>query len=132
MAGEIIRQYLERRQRVLPAAEEAKKLDDLEARCSALAREFSAHKPSTEIEKRVTDLAEAARGTLLADAAAALKLRLKIYRSFFEESEEGRRLAQILGKPAPDFTLEDLQRKRVKFREAIAGKVTLLSFWGYG
>jgi hypothetical protein len=37
----------------------------------------------------------------------------------------------LLGKPAPDFTLKDLDGKEVSLRD-FRGKVVLLSFWGYG
>ena len=123
---------LKRETLATPSAAEGKALDEVVARLRSAASEFAAHKPSAEIEKSVQAAAAAARGTLLDAAAPALELRLAVYRSFFEESEEGRQLAQLLGKPAPDFTLADMEGKEVKFREVTRGKVTLLTFWGYG
>jgi thiol-disulfide isomerase/thioredoxin len=44
-------------------------------------------------------------------------------------AEEGR--AKLIGSVAPDFTLEDLQGKKVSLSD-LRGKTILLAFWGYG
>ena len=64
--------------------------------------------------------------------ARAARTRLQGFVETFESDDAGKRLAKILGKPAPDFTLSDLDGKQVNFRKETAGKVTLLSFWGVG
>lgn len=39
---------------------------------------------------------------------------------------------KLYGKPAPDFTLEDLEGKSVTLSKAAQGKITLLTFWSIG
>lgn len=97
-------------------------------------RHLAARKPSAEIEPGVRALAKRLAGSPLAPLAAATEQRLKSYRETFEgeDNESGRILAKLLGNQAPDFMLEDLEGKKVRFRRATEGKVTLLSFWGYG
>jgi hypothetical protein len=111
-----------------PTASEAleRRLRDLDAACRSIL-------PAAEIAKRV----EAFRmglpeGPHLETAAFAAARRLAAYRELFEESEAGKKLASLLGKPAPDFTLEGLDGKKVSFRDAIRGKAALLTFWGVG
>ncbi len=41
-------------------------------------------------------------------------------------------LAQLRGKPAPDFTLKNLNDEDVTLSSFIEGKVALISFWGFG
>ena len=41
------------------------------------------------------------------------------------------RHAKLIGSPAPDFTLEDLEGKKVSLSD-FRGKTVLLAFWGYG
>jgi hypothetical protein len=41
-------------------------------------------------------------------------------------------LAEMIGKPAPDFTLKNLDDEDVTLSSFVAGKVALVSFWGYG
>ena len=65
-------------------------------------------------------------------AAKALSARVADYIALFEKDEDGKKLAALIGKPAPDFTLEDLEGKKPSFRELARGKAILLSFWGYG
>jgi hypothetical protein len=49
------------------------------------------------------------------------------------ESQEDIRYKDLLGKPAPEFTLESFQSSQpTSLRSLIAGKVTILTFWGYG
>jgi hypothetical protein len=48
-------------------------------------------------------------------------------------SEEDIRCKELLGKPAPELTLESFETgKPASLRSLIAGKLTLLKFWGYG
>ncbi|MEM7234301.1 MAG: hypothetical protein AAF517_19135, partial [Planctomycetota bacterium] len=63
---------------------------------------------------------------------SAIGTRLNAYGKTFESNAGGRILAKILDKTTPDFELEGLDGKKHKFRELTKGKVTLLSFWGYG
>ena len=93
---------------------------------------FADMKPSTETRPLV-----AAAGKLLDDSpwsalARASRTHLDAFVETFESDDAGKLLAKILGKPAPDFTLAGLDGKQVNFRKETAGKVTLLSFWGYG
>ncbi|MFP6739112.1 MAG: hypothetical protein VCD34_10260 [Planctomycetota bacterium] len=93
---------------------------------------FADMKPSSETRPLV-----AAAGKLLDDSpwsalARASRTHLDAFVETFESDDAGKLLAKILGKPAPDFTLADLDGKQVNFRKETAGKVTLLSFWGYG
>ena len=94
--------------------------------------EFAARKDSGEIAKLVASFAERAQGTLLEGATKPLRVRLRAFREFFEETPTGRQLAKILDKQAPDFTLDNLEGKHVKFRDTVRNKVTLLTFWGVG
>jgi hypothetical protein len=93
---------------------------------------FAARKPGATIEPRVEALERRVAGSPLSPLGLAVRSHLAGYRETFELNDSARLLAKILGRPAPDFTLEDLEGKKVSFREAIRGKVALLSFWGYG
>jgi hypothetical protein len=93
---------------------------------------FTGRKPSATIEPRVNALERRLADSPLSPLAVAARSHLAGYRTTFEVSDSARLLAKILGQPAPDFALEDLEGKKVRFREAIQGKVALLSFWGYG
>ena len=64
--------------------------------------------------------------------ARAARIQHQGFVETFESDDAGKVLAKILGKKAPDFTLADLKGKQVNFSKETAGKVTLLSFWGYG
>lgn len=123
---------LERQSAAVPPPEMLGRLEALERSFDAVARLLADRKPSAEVAPGVASFAKAARGTLYADLASVLRVRLHAYRALFEESANGRRLALVLGKQAPDFTLQDLDGRKVGFRQAIAGKVTLLTFWGVG
>lgn len=58
--------------------------------------------------------------------------RARVYaRSIAADKEESAKLAAMVGKPAPDFTLEDLNGNRVSLSQ-LRGKIVLLSFWGVG
>jgi hypothetical protein len=74
---------------------------------------FAERHPGLELEEVAAQLAafaEAARAEQEGEAAAA---------------------AKIVGKPAPDFTLKDLEGKEVSLSD-FRGKVVFLSFWGVG
>lgn len=105
-----------------------KLLEDL----PAIQKDFRDRKPSADIAKRLEKLSKSAADTPLAAVSGALQYRLEAFREFFEGSAAGRILAGVLGRKAPDFTLEDLDGKDVAFRAVTKNKVTLLSFWGYG
>jgi hypothetical protein len=85
-----------------------------------------------EMAKRVEAFRDGlAGGPHLEAAASAAARRLEAFRDLFA-SDAGKKLASLLGKPAPDFTLEGLDGKKVGFRDAIRGKAALLTFWGVG
>jgi hypothetical protein len=69
---------------------------------------------------------------LLAAAVEPLRARA---RAAIEAGEAARaaeeRRAKLIGSPAPDFTLEDLEGKKVSLSD-LRGKTVLLAFWGYG
>lgn len=48
-----------------------------------------------------------------------------------KESAHDARVAKIIGKPAPDFTLEQMNGEKFSLRDA-RGSIVLLSFWGVG
>ena len=97
-----------------------------------IAKLFASRRPSKDIAPRIEKLA-AAKGRRLEEIASkALSARLSAYRALFEKDDDGRKLAALLGGPAPDFTLEALDGKKVSFRELGRGKAVLLSFWGVG
>jgi len=83
--------------------------------------DFEARKPVAMIAKRVTAFGTLAKSSpTFQPAAKALTQRLGDYRRL------------MLGSVPPDFTLDSLDGKKLTFREAIKGKVTLLTFWAYG
>ena len=110
------------------ADELGKALDEV----GALERALEERKPSSEVAPRIEAFEKRVAETPLAALGAAMSSRLEGYRGTFEETAEGRALAKVLGREAPDFTLEDLDGKDVSFRSLSRGKVTLLTFWGVG
>jgi hypothetical protein len=118
---------------------EAASVSGAAGEAEALAREleevsklFSGLKPSKEIQARIERL-EASKGGRMAEIAAkALSARVADYIALFEKDEDAKKLAALIGKPAPDFALEDLEGRKTSFRELARGKAILLSFWGYG
>lgn len=93
---------------------------------------FAAMKPSTETRPLVAEVGKLLDKSPFSALARASRTQLEGFVETFESDDAGKKLANILGKPAPDFTLADLDGKQVNFRKETAGKVTLLSFWGYG
>jgi hypothetical protein len=75
---------------------------------------------------------KAHREGLLAAAVRPLRTlaREAIDAGAAERAAEEKR-AKLIGSPAPDFTLEDLEGKKVSLSD-FRGKTVLLSFWGYG
>jgi hypothetical protein len=105
----------------------------LERKLRELDLGFRSIPPADEMAKRVEALPMGlAPGPHLETPKVAAARRLAAFRELFEESGAGKKLASLLGKPAPDFTLEGLDGKKVGFREAIRGKVAFLTFWGVG
>ena len=93
---------------------------------------FADMKPSTETQPLVEEISKLLDKSPWSALARAARTRLQGFVETFESDDAGKRLAKIIGKPAPDFTLSDLDGKQVNFRKETAGKVTLLSFWGVG
>ncbi len=93
---------------------------------------FSAMKPSSETRPLVAEVGKVLDKSPWSALARASRTQLDGFVETFEADDAGKILAKILGKPAPDFTLAGLDGKQVNFRKETAGKVTLLSFWGYG
>ena len=93
---------------------------------------FADMKPSTETRPLVEEISKLLDKSPWSALARAARTRLQGFVETFESDDAGKRLAKIIGKPAPDFTLNDLDGKQVNFRKETAGKVTLLSFWGVG
>ena len=93
--------------------------------------DFAAKKHPRDVYQRIQAFADGAAGKLLPGLGESLLSRLSQYRQVREQ--EARGIAQASeAYDAPDFTLEDLAGKKVNFKEAIKGKVVLLTFWGYG
>ena len=97
-----------------------------------IARLFASLRPSKEIAPRIEKLASSGGGRVTEIASKVLSARLAAYRTTFEKDEDARKVAALIGSPAPDFTLEALDGKKVSLRELGRGKAVLLSFWGYG
>lgn len=69
---------------------------------------------------------------VLASASGPLRRYIQDRLEAKREEEAVRKAAEkLLGNPAPDFTLRDLDGKQVSLRD-FRGKAVLLSFWGYG
>ncbi len=125
----------------LDCALEAKEITTL-AKTPALAKGLAAFrtasaafadmKPSTETRPLVEDVGKLLDKSPWSALARAARTQHQGFVETFESDDAGKVLAKIIGKPAPDFTLNDLDGKQVNFRKETAGKVTLLSFWGYG
>jgi thiol-disulfide isomerase/thioredoxin len=108
------------------------------ARAAALGKDvraildgFGARKPPREIYDLIKGLAGRDESRLVDGLEDALVAKLGYYRLAREE-EQRREAVRKDPWPAPDFTLESLDGKKVSLREAAKGKVTLLAFWGYG
>ena len=93
---------------------------------------FKGMKPSSETRPLVDETGKLLDKSPWSALARAARTQLDGFVETFEADDAGKILAKILGKPAPDFTLAGLDGKQVNFRKETAGKVTLLSFWGYG
>ncbi len=93
---------------------------------------FKGMKPSSETRPLVDETGKILDKSPWSSLARASRTQLDGFVETFEADDAGKILAKILGKPAPDFTLAGLDGKKVNFRKETAGKVTLLSFWGYG
>ena len=66
------------------------------------------------------------------DLAKGLRASVERHLARFErERREQNRGAELVGKLAPDFSLEDMDGRDVSLKD-YRGKVVLLSFWGYG
>jgi hypothetical protein len=125
----------------LNCALEAKEITTL-AKAPALAKGLAAFrtasaafadmKPSTETRPLVEEVGKLLDKSPWSALARAARTQHQGFVETFESDDAGKVLAKIIGKPAPDFTLNDLDGKQVNFRKETAGKVTLLSFWGYG
>jgi hypothetical protein len=112
-------------------AETAKLAETME-KLQKLDAGFRALDPGAKLAPEVEALDAASRSGDLAPLGLAARTRLEKYRETFEKDDSGKVLRSLLGKTAPDFTLEDLKGNRVRFHEARKDKVTLLSFWGVG
>lgn len=93
---------------------------------------FAAMSPSTATRPWVDETGKLLDKSPWSALARAARTQLQGFVETFESDDAGKVLARILGKMAPDFTLADLKGRQVNFRKETAGKVTLLSFWGYG
>ncbi|MEM7231182.1 MAG: hypothetical protein AAF517_03350 [Planctomycetota bacterium] len=99
---------------------------------AALEKAVAAREPSSHLTKhaaRITSFLGETNDRALADAATSWAA---YYKKTFESNNAGRILAKLLDRQPPDFTLEDLDGKKVNLREAIKGKVAYLNFWGVG
>jgi len=136
--------------------EAAKHAAALERSVEALLEEFRAQKHPRDVYAALRAIEEDPSGKLLDGLCEALRSRFSSYREakrgelsaslpspFETPSRTSPGLVQvdtphsnssdpILGKEAPDFTLEGLDGARVSLRQLAKGKVTLLSFWAYG
>ena len=93
---------------------------------------FAAMKASSQTRPLVDEVSKLLDDSPWSALARAARTRHQGFVETFEADDAGKVLAKILGKKAPDFTLADLEGKQVNFSKETAGKVTLLSFWGYG
>lgn len=62
----------------------------------------------------------------------AAQTRQSAHNRVFVGTPGGRKIAGLLNRPAPDFTLENLEGKEVRLSDFIRGKVAYLNFWGVG
>jgi hypothetical protein len=115
-----------------PAGAELAKLKSAEEELTSILRALRERKPSEAVEPRVEKLEGLLTGSPFEPLAMAARTHLEGYEQTFEITPGGEILARILGGTAPDFELEDLKGNKVRFHEAIAGKVALLTFWGVG
>ena len=93
---------------------------------------FAGMKASSQTRPLVDEVGKLVDKTPWSALARAARTQLQGFIETFEADDAGKVLAKILGKKAPDFTLADLKGKQINFSKETAGKVTLLSFWGYG
>ncbi len=93
---------------------------------------FAGMKASSQTRPLVDEVSKLLDDSPWSALARAARTQHQGFVETFEADDAGKVLAKILGKKAPDFTLADLKGKQVNFSKETAGKVTLLSFWGYG
>lgn len=113
------------------AADQQGPAETLDKLASGILNDFSTRKHPRELYQRIQDLETSAGAALLPGVHTAFLTRLSSYRMAREEEARNATIKEA-AVVAPDFTLEDLQGKKVSFREVTKGKVVLLTFWGYG
>jgi hypothetical protein len=94
--------------------------------------DFRSKKHPRDIYQRIHSLTIDPEAKLLDGLGDALLSKLSYYRQGRDRDLAAGASTGIMGKEAPDFTLEDLAGKKVSLREATKGKVVLLTFWGFG
>jgi len=97
---------------------EARSLQEIEA---ALFADFNVERAQAKAQA----FEKEASGSRLARFAAGLARQADDVAPIAQER-------RLYGKPAPDFTLRDLEGKEVTFSKILPGKITLLSFWSVG
>ncbi|MBI4601037.1 MAG: TlpA family protein disulfide reductase [Planctomycetes bacterium] len=117
--------------RSLSAAELAQ-VAELERDVVAAIDSFRSKQHPRTVYERIQAVSGRPLAKLVPGLEDALLSRLSFYRQAREREEREAARAGAAGTEAPDFVLEDLEGRKVSFREAVKGKVTLLSFWGYG
>lgn len=123
---------LEAREARLLEGGELESIRGLESEVSAVLEAFRLKAPTREIYSKVRRANEHPGAKLISGLSDALLSRFSSHRQAAERAEAEKRRSTNAEKTAPDFTLEDLDGRKVSFLEAARGKVVLLAFWGHG
>ncbi|HVR75470.1 MAG TPA: TlpA disulfide reductase family protein [Planctomycetota bacterium] len=122
---------LEARESRLLEGADLESIRGLESEVGAVFEAFRLQAPTREIYARVRRANEHPGAKLISSLPGALLSRFSTHRQALERAEAEKRRSTDTEKAAPDFTLEDLDGKKVSFLEAARGKVVLLTFWGF-